>query len=141
MWGHRISPSHQVTVTASPDRLAACHYRDFSGRSLGDFIVGGPIVGHLMVSRPAGNPTGDQFGAVLSEELPALENAVAIDGIELAQARSAAGLVRRDESRARTSKEIENDAATARDVLDRVHDHRDRLHRWVERKFVHTADL
>jgi hypothetical protein len=60
----------------------------------------------LVVCRPAGNPTGDQFGVVFGEGLPALENAIAVEGIELAQARSAAGFVRRDYSRAGTSKEI-----------------------------------
>jgi hypothetical protein len=50
----------------------------------------------LVVCRPAGNPTGDKFGVVFGEGLPALENAIAVEGIELAQARSAAGLVRRD---------------------------------------------
>jgi hypothetical protein len=56
-----------------------------------------------------------------------MENAIAIDGIELADSRAPSDLMRRDHSRARAAKKIEHDTAAARNVFDRIGDHRDRL--------------
>lgn len=56
-----------------------------------------------------------------------MEDAVTVDGIEFANARASARLVRGDEGRARAAEEVEHDAAAAGNILDRVGDHRHRL--------------
>lgn len=91
-----MGPSRHVAVTSPNARLALCRYRDVSERTLRDLLFDGPIADPLVVRRPTEKSTGNEFSVVFGEDLPALENAVAVDRIELAQARSAAGLVRRD---------------------------------------------
>jgi hypothetical protein len=80
-----------------------------------------------------------KLGFVLRELLPAPDDAVAIDGVELAEIAAAPSLVGCDQRRAAAAEEIENDRSSLRDVLDGVRDHRHGLHGRVERKLVHAA--
>ena len=68
-----------------------------------------------------------------------MENAIAVYGVDLAEARSAAGFMRRDQRRAGAGERVEHNSAATRDVFDRVGDHRHRLDGWVQGKFIEAT--
>ena len=74
-----------------------------------------------------------------ADDTTAGEDAVAIDGVELAEAGPPAGFLRRDQGRASPTEHIEHDLASARDVADGVRDQLHRLDRRVQRQFRQPA--
>jgi hypothetical protein len=87
----------------------------------------------LRRTRQAGR---DKLSVVLGEDFPTTKNAVAIDGIEFAKPSPTSRLVRGDQRRAGASEEVKNDAAAARNVLNRVGDHLDRLDCWMQLELI-----
>ena len=98
--------------------------------SLAPTIIGRP---------PAPEATSYEMCIILRKSLPSMEDTIAIDGIEFTNSRAPAGLVRRDQSRARAAEKIEHDAAPARNVFDGVGDHCNRLDSRMERKLIEPA--
>jgi hypothetical protein len=70
-----------------------------------------------------------------------MEDAITTNGIEFADSRPPASLVRRDQTRTRAAEQIEHDAAAARNIFDGVDDHRNWLDRRMQRKLLEPAGL
>src|SRR4051794_24812879 len=82
----------------------------------------------LSALRGVAGYTSKQVCVVLRVDLPPAENAIAVDRIDLAEIPAATRLMRRDQSRSATTKQIEHDRATSRHIFDNVGDHLHRFH-------------
>ena len=71
-------------------------------------------------------------GIILGIGLPAVDDAIAIERIKLAEIAAPPGLMGSNEGGARAAKEIENDMTTLRDIFDGISDHRYGLDRGMK---------
>src|SRR5215217_7473386 len=74
-----------------------------------------------------GDAAGDQFSIVFGVSLPTAHDAIAVDGIELAEVAPPARLVGGDHGRAAPAEEVEDDTAALGNILDRICNHLNRL--------------
>src|SRR5215208_2835271 len=86
-----------------------------------------------------GDAAGDQFSIVFGVSLPTADDAIAVDGIELAEVAPPARLVGGDHGRAAPAEEVEDDTAALGHILDRICNHLNRLDCRMQRQFIHPA--
>src|SRR5215213_389524 len=86
-----------------------------------------------------GDAAGDQFSIVFGVSLPTADDAIAVDGIELAEVAPPARLVSGDHGRAAPAEEVEDDTAALGNILDRICNHLNRLDCRMQRQFIHPA--
>src|SRR5215204_6247273 len=86
-----------------------------------------------------GDAAGDQFSIVFGVSLPTADDAIAVDGIELAEVAPPARLVGGDHGRAAPAEEVEDDTAALGNILDRICNHLNRLDCRMQRQFIHPA--
>ena len=131
-----------VALVAMPDATSGSRFglRATVRRIMLDLIGGAaPSKRGIFARRLDRQSTRNMLSVVLGEDFPATKHAVAIDRIEFAKSRPPPRFVRGDQCRARTSEEVEHDAAAARNIFHRIGDHCDRLDRWMQSKLVESA--
>src|SRR5438105_7326573 len=74
--------------------------------------------------------------AAAGQGLPAADDRIDIGGVELQPVAAPAGALGGDHRRATADKAVEYDVAARRAIEDRIGDHRDRLHRRVQRREI-----
>src|ERR1700746_1555366 len=74
--------------------------------------------------------------AAAGQRLPATDNRIDVESIELQPVATAAGALGGDQGRAAAEKGVEHDVAAGRAVEDRVGNHCYGLHGWVQRQEI-----